>query len=165
MATVIGNVVPEDDYMHPLGPEQNFNESMYFNFFDRERNTGGFVRMGNRANEGYSELTTCIYLPDGRVLFQFKRPQIENNDAFDAGGMRVTPYASLNVIREFDGQSDFVVADTYYGSTSTKGTSGMAELGVGVQKGGFGVTAGVNWTDGGALNGIVGGQLNIRYAW
>ena len=88
MVSVIGNVVPEDDYMHPLGPEQNFNESMYFNFFDRQRNVGGFVRMGNRANEGYSELTTCLYLADGRVLFQFKRPQISNNDAFDGGGMR-----------------------------------------------------------------------------
>lgn len=85
---VIGNVVPEDDYLHPLGPESNFNESMYFNFFDQERQTGGFVRMGNRANEGYAEMTTCLYLPDGRVLFQFKRPQIANNDAFDAGGMR-----------------------------------------------------------------------------
>ena len=58
MVSVIGNVVAADDYMHPLGPEQNFNESMYFNFFDRQRNVGGFVRMGNRPNEGYAELTT-----------------------------------------------------------------------------------------------------------
>ena len=27
---VIGNVVADDDYLHPLGPESNFNESMYF---------------------------------------------------------------------------------------------------------------------------------------
>jgi hypothetical protein len=88
MAAIIGNLAPADDYLHPLGPESNFNESMYFNFFDRARGTGGFVRMGNRANEGYAELTVCLYLPDGRVLFQYKRPQIAHNDAFDAGGLR-----------------------------------------------------------------------------
>src|SRR5438105_12822959 len=33
-------------------------------------------------------MTACLYLPDGRVLFQFKRAPIGSNDAFDAGGMR-----------------------------------------------------------------------------
>ncbi|MEX2236106.1 MAG: hypothetical protein WEB00_01030 [Dehalococcoidia bacterium] len=83
---IIGNVRPEDEYTHPLGPEDNFNESMYFNFFDRERETGGFIRLGNRANEGYAEMTICLYLPDGSVLFNFKRPNIEDNEAFSAGG-------------------------------------------------------------------------------
>ena len=32
---IIGNIKPEDDYTHELGPEENFNESVYFNFFDR----------------------------------------------------------------------------------------------------------------------------------
>lgn len=88
MARIVGDLVPEDDYTHPLGPESNFNESMYFNFFDRERGMGGFVRLGNRANEGRAELTVTLYLPDGRVLFTFGRPQIDDNDAFDAGGLR-----------------------------------------------------------------------------
>ena len=89
MVTIIGNVKPEDDYTHPLGPEENFNESVYFNFFDRERQTGGFVRMGNRANEGYAELTVIVYLPDGSALFNYKRPQITHNDAWDAGGLKI----------------------------------------------------------------------------
>ena len=88
MAKIIGNLVPEDDYTHPLGQESNFNESMYFNFFDPEQSIGGFVRLGNRANEGRAEMTVCLYLPDGRVLFSFQRAQIDNNDAFDAGGLR-----------------------------------------------------------------------------
>ena len=88
MARIVGDLVPEDDYTHPLGPESNFNESMYFNFFDRERGMGGFVRLGNRANEGRAEMTVTLYLPDGRVLFTFGRPQIDDNDAFDAGGLR-----------------------------------------------------------------------------
>ncbi len=88
MAKIIGNIVPEDDFTHPLGSEPNWNESMYFNFFDREKSIGGFVRLGNRANEGQAEMTVTLYLPDGRVLFMFKRPEIESNDAFDAGGCR-----------------------------------------------------------------------------
>jgi len=88
MARIVGDLVPEDDYTHPLGPEPNFNESMYFNFFDRGRRVGGFVRLGNRANEGRAEMTATLYLPDGRVLFGFARPPISDNDGFDAGGMR-----------------------------------------------------------------------------
>lgn len=88
MAKIIGNIVADDDYTHPLGTEENFNESMYFNFFDPTRHAGGFVRLGNRANEGRAEMTTTLYLPDGRVLFMFKRAEIDNNDAFNAGGMR-----------------------------------------------------------------------------
>ena len=88
MARIVGNLVPEDDYMHVLGPESNWNESMYFNFFDREHRLGGFVRLGNRANERQAEMTVALYLPDGRALFMWKRPEITSNDAFDAGGLR-----------------------------------------------------------------------------
>jgi hypothetical protein len=88
MAKVLGNISAQDDFMHPLGTEENFNESMYFNFFDPQLQAGGFVRLGNRANEGRAEMTTTLYLPDGRVLFMFKRAEISHNDAFDAGGMR-----------------------------------------------------------------------------
>ena len=88
MAQILGNLVPEDDYTHRLGPEPNFNESMYFNFFDPQQSIGGFVRLGNRANEGRAEMTLCLYLQGGRVLFQFQRAPIDDNDAFDAGGMR-----------------------------------------------------------------------------
>ena len=56
-----------DEYMHALEEASNFNESMYFNVYDPRERVGGFFRLGNRANEGYAEMTTCIYLPDGRV--------------------------------------------------------------------------------------------------
>ena len=88
MARIIGNLAPEDDYLHELGPETNFNESAYYNFFDAKRQTGGWFRMGNRANEGYAEMTVCLYLPDGRVLFTFGRPAIDSNEMHDAGGLR-----------------------------------------------------------------------------
>ncbi|HTS15437.1 MAG TPA: hypothetical protein VMH24_07200 [Candidatus Sulfotelmatobacter sp.] len=86
--------------MHELGAEPNFNESMYFNVFDPKRRVGGFFRLGNRANEGTGEMTVCVYLPDGRVGFMFRRPEVTTNDAFDAAGMRfdvVTPFEELRV--------------------------------------------------------------------
>ncbi len=89
---------PEDEYMHALESASNFNESMYFNAYDPKQNVGGFLRLGNRANEGHAELTTCLYLPDGRVAFVYKRPEIENNDAFDAGGTKfevIEPFTTL----------------------------------------------------------------------
>ena len=91
---------PDDEYMHPLEDASNFNESMYFNVCDPSERLGAFFRLGNRANEGYAEMTVCVYLPDGRVAFMFRRPQITSNDGFDAGGMRfdvVRPFEELNV--------------------------------------------------------------------
>jgi hypothetical protein len=89
MVRIVGNVKPEDDFTHPLGPESNFNESVYFNFFDRRQSRGGFVRIGNRANEGYAEMTVIVYEPDGSALFNYKRPAIASNDGWNAGGLAV----------------------------------------------------------------------------
>ena len=89
--------------MHELGPEPNFNESMYFNAYDPGARLGAFFRLGNRANEGTGEMTICLYLPDGRVGFMFARPRVTTNDAFDAAGMRfevVTPFEELRVSYE-----------------------------------------------------------------
>ena len=87
---------PEDDHMHPLEDAGNFNESAYYNFSDRGCGLGGWTRLGNRPNEGYAEMTTCLYLPDGRVAFWFDRPPITGNDAHDAGGLR------FEVVRPFE---------------------------------------------------------------
>lgn len=96
---------PRDEYMHELESAETFNESMYFNVYDPSCDLGGWFRLGNRANEGYAEMTTCIYLPDGSVGFMYARPHIESNDAFDAGGMRFVveePFAKLRVT--YDGK-------------------------------------------------------------
>ena len=89
MVSIVGNVKPEDDYTHPLGTEKNFNESVYFNFFDKSKDRGGFIRIGNRANEGYAEMTTIIFDADGSALFNYKKPDITGNDGWNAGGARV----------------------------------------------------------------------------
>ncbi|MGH9172578.1 MAG: DUF7064 domain-containing protein [Acidimicrobiales bacterium] len=91
---------PEDEYTHALEETVNFNESMYFNVYDPVRRVGGFFRVGNRANEGYAEMTVCLYLPDGRVAFMFGRPTIDDNASFSAAGMSfsvVEPFKELKV--------------------------------------------------------------------
>jgi len=41
----------------------------------------------------------------------------------------------------------------------------MVELGLGARRGGLSLTGGVNWTDGGALQNVLGGQVAVRYSW
>ena len=55
---------PSDEYMHELGPESNFNESMYINCFDPVNQVGGWFRIGNRPNEGYAEMSKKIEKAD-----------------------------------------------------------------------------------------------------
>jgi outer membrane autotransporter protein len=85
--------------------------------------------------------------------------------SFDASNWVLTPYGSLNAIREFDGEFDYTVNGGVQGSTSTEGTSAMVELGLGARTGGLSITGGANWTDGGAMQSVTGGQLVVRYDW
>ncbi len=104
-AKVITVLEPEDEYPHPPDDAPNYNESMYLNGFDVERQVGGWFRLGNRVNEGYAEMTVCVYLPGGRVGFVYGRPAIETNDKMDAGGLSievVEPFRHLRV--RYDGR-------------------------------------------------------------
>ena len=94
---------PQDEFTHPPGPEINFNESVYVNAFDDRTGVGGWIRLGNRVNEGHAELSVVLYLPDGRIAAQFKRPKIGHNNSFDAGGLRfdvVEPMRRLDATYE-----------------------------------------------------------------
>ena len=70
---------PQDDYLHAVEEASNFNESRYYNFFDPGAGMGGWVRMGNRPNEGYAEMTVCLYLPDGRVGVHVQAPAVSTD--------------------------------------------------------------------------------------
>jgi hypothetical protein len=96
---------PHDELPHPAGPESNFNESVYVNGFDTKTGVGGWMRLGNRVNEGHAELSVCLYLPGGRVACSFRRPGIAANDRFDAGGLRyavVEPFRAIDI--SYDGE-------------------------------------------------------------
>ncbi len=103
MADIKVRLEPEDEYTHAVEAAANFNESVYFNVFDRQRDAGAWFRLANRPNEGRGEMTCCVYLPDGRIGFMFKRPERDDNDAFEGGGMRVDviePFKHLRVSYE-----------------------------------------------------------------
>lgn len=94
---------PEDEYPHEPDEASNYNESMYLNCFDVEREVGAWFRIGNRVNEGYAEVTVCAYLPGGRVGFVYGRPAITTNAEMRAGGLHievVTPFEHLRVTYE-----------------------------------------------------------------
>ncbi|MCP4752386.1 MAG: hypothetical protein GY866_15945 [Proteobacteria bacterium] len=96
---------PEDDYTHQVEEAKNYNESMYINIFDFSKVMGGWFRVGNRPNEGYAEMSCCVYLPDGSVGFMYGRPKISDNDALNAGGMKfdiVEPFKKLRLT--YDGK-------------------------------------------------------------
>ncbi len=96
---------PQDEYTHTPEAAKNYNESMYFNMYDPAQRIGGWFRIGNRPNEHYAEMSCCLYLPDGKVAFIFKRAEIASNDAMDAGGMRIDviePFRRLKVTFEGD---------------------------------------------------------------
>ncbi|MDX1888915.1 hypothetical protein [Mycolicibacterium sp. 050158] len=95
---------PSDDGTHVVGPESNWNESMYFSFQDPIARVGGFLRLAKRPNEGRGERTVCLYLPDGSVAFGFTRPVAEPAEAFRGGGLTVEVIEPFERIRvTFDG--------------------------------------------------------------
>lgn len=77
----------QDEFTHTPTAETNFNESVYLNGFDPAGRYGGWMRLGNRVNEGYAELSVCLYLPGGKVACQFGRPAIDSNARHHAGGL------------------------------------------------------------------------------
>ena len=105
MATEGMRLEPRDEYPHEPDEVSNFNESVYVNGFDPVQKLGGWLRLGNRVNEGYAELSVCLYLPDGRVACQFARPKISHNEAFEAGGLHYEvdePFQRLEI--SYDGE-------------------------------------------------------------
>jgi outer membrane autotransporter protein len=41
----------------------------------------------------------------------------------------------------------------------------MLEVGANVKMGNLDIFGGLNWTDGGAFDSILGGQVGLRYTW
>jgi hypothetical protein len=98
-------LVAQDEYPHAPSAESHFNESVYCNGFDSRTGAGGWMRLGNRVNEGYAELSVCLYLPDGRIACQFQRPEIKTNAQFAAGGLSYEVKQSLrNVEMSYNGE-------------------------------------------------------------
>jgi len=79
-------LLPEDDRIRLPGPEHNWNESRYLDFLDPVQDVAGWLRLGNRPNEGHAERSVCVHLPDGRAAFGFARSPITGNTD-EVGGL------------------------------------------------------------------------------
>ena len=94
----------KDEHPHMPDPSSNnFNESVYVNGFDPNLGLGGWMRLGNRANEGYAEMQVCLYVPGNRVVCMFQRPKIDSNERFGAGGLNyevIEPFKSVKMSYE-----------------------------------------------------------------
>ena len=87
------------------------------------------------------------------------------NKTYGDKGKHWTPYAGLFYLTEMDGKNTFDVNGDFQGDVDMNGNSFIGELGVTGQFGKWVLSGGVNYQDGGAFNGVLGGQLAIRYAF
>lgn len=104
------------------------------------------------------------FTTDG-VTSERLRAGLELQQTFTTAKGNWTPYGTLSAIREFDGESSFQIGEAFGGRTSTEGTSGMVELGANVNMGQLSFWGGLNFIDGGAIDGVWGGQAGLRYTW
>ncbi len=104
------------------------------------------------------------FTPDGGASSRGRAGLLLSKDIASAG-TTWTPYAAVSAVREFDGRNDFTINGVFTGSTSTHGTSALVEGGLAMHRGKLSVFGGLNWQDGGALSGVFGGQLGLRYSW
>jgi OOP family OmpA-OmpF porin len=76
-----------------------------------------------------------------------------------------TPYFALSAVHEDQGDNSFIIAGNFHGESDLRGTSGLLEAGATGQMGQWTVFGGLNYQDGGAVNGVFGGQIGVRYAF
>ena len=89
----------QDDGLHSVEPVGNWNESRYVDFWDASSRIGGWLRLGNRPNEGRAEMSVCLHLPDGTTACSFRRPTITSN-GLEVDGQRwqiCEPWRTTNV--------------------------------------------------------------------
>lgn len=132
----------------------------------------GRIGIGPQLQYTRTRVDGIDLLRDGTATFDEKggtssqgRLGVALDGHFRGLGFDWTPYGSVNMVREFSSRYGYAVNDGILGAVDTRGTSALVEAGLGARKGGFSVTAGVHWSDGGVLRSVTGGQLTMRYDW
>jgi outer membrane autotransporter protein len=76
-----------------------------------------------------------------------------------------TPYFALSTVHEDKGDNRFAIANTFTGGSDLRGDSGLFEAGATGQMGQWTVFGGLTYRDGAAFDGVLGGQIGVRYAF
>jgi hypothetical protein len=102
---MVTGLEPEDELLH-IGPDgSDQSDCLEFTAYDIPVRLGGLFRLHSRPGRGYTQLTACLYLPDGRAAFVSERSGIGRGSHFDGGGLRVEvvrPYQEVQVA--YDGK-------------------------------------------------------------
>jgi hypothetical protein len=58
----------DTDIIHEFGDHAEWNESFYFNFYDRSKDVCGFMRIGLKPNKNEKSVFCFFMLPDGSIV-------------------------------------------------------------------------------------------------
>jgi len=61
-------IAQDTDAIHPFGKHADWNESFYFNLYDKEKDICAFMRIGLKPNKNEKSMLCYIMMPDGSVL-------------------------------------------------------------------------------------------------
>jgi hypothetical protein len=95
----------EDELLHVGGGDPDLHDCLEFNLYDIHGRLGAFFSLTGWPGRGYTTMTACLYLPDGRAAFLSERSGMGALARFDAGGLRVEvirPFHEVQV--SFDGK-------------------------------------------------------------
>jgi len=65
---IIAEIETNTDLIHPAGKHVDWNESFYFNLYDKEKNICAFMRIGLKPNKVEKNMMCYFMMPDGSVL-------------------------------------------------------------------------------------------------
>jgi hypothetical protein len=92
------------DVIHEFGSQEEWNESFYFNFYDRGQDICGFMRVGLKPNKKLKDVFCFLMLPDGSVLGVKDSVAMEDSE-LEAKGLKLVKVEDEKKWRlEFSGE-------------------------------------------------------------
>ncbi|OPY34157.1 MAG: hypothetical protein A4E32_00427 [Methanomassiliicoccales archaeon PtaU1.Bin124] len=70
----------EYDVLHEVGEQKDWNESFYFNFYDRGNDLCGFMRIGLMPNKKEKSLFCFLMMPDGSLVGTKENVEMADNE-------------------------------------------------------------------------------------
>ncbi len=75
----------ETDILHQFGTHLDWNESFYFNMYDRKQDICAFMRIGLRPNRGEKGMLCYFLMPDGSNIGTRSTEPLENTQLASSG--------------------------------------------------------------------------------
>jgi hypothetical protein len=92
------------DVIHEFGSQEDWNESFYFNFYDRGQDICGFMRIGLKPNKKEKDVFCYLMMPSGHIYGLMGNAPMENND-LDVLGLKFTMVENEKAWKlSFDGE-------------------------------------------------------------